>query len=188
MDEDIGAAPVGIGDLRESVIRHRDVIPSRVGSGIAGPQTPGQGLAGMGQATHQRVKAEAASGGRCRCLLLGVAGDQRSSARSSMAISPPPSHRRRGHGYEHLALVTQHAHLPDRLAAIAERHREIEGDPARGLTNQWVITRSMIMLKRLKGDLREYTGMKEVGCGDICRFFNVCLRCGMWEKALVRAS
>jgi hypothetical protein len=33
--------PVDVGDLRERVVQHRDVIGGGVGSGVAGPQLPG---------------------------------------------------------------------------------------------------------------------------------------------------
>lgn len=43
-DQDVGAVPVGAGDLRKCGDRHRDVIGGGVGSGIAGPQSPGHRL------------------------------------------------------------------------------------------------------------------------------------------------
>lgn len=76
-DEDVGAVPVGVGDLSESVVQHRDVIRGRVGSGVPGPEAPGHALAGVGQETQQGVEAEAAFAGGCGLVLLRVAGDRR---------------------------------------------------------------------------------------------------------------
>lgn len=75
--EDVGAVPVGVGDLCESVVQHRDVIRGGVGSRVPGPQPPGRCLAGVGQETQQGVEAEAAFIGGCGLVFFGVAGDQR---------------------------------------------------------------------------------------------------------------
>ncbi len=47
-DEDVGAVPVGVGDLCESVVKPCDVIGGGIGSGVPGPKAPGQALAGVG--------------------------------------------------------------------------------------------------------------------------------------------
>lgn len=76
-DEDVGAVPVSVGDLRERLVEHRNVIGGSVGSGVSGPQPPRHGFAGVREETQQRVEAEAALVGGCGLLFLGVAGDQR---------------------------------------------------------------------------------------------------------------
>ena len=43
-DEDVGAVPVGLGDLRECLVEHRDVVVRGVGAGVPGPQPAGRGL------------------------------------------------------------------------------------------------------------------------------------------------
>lgn len=68
---------VGVGDLRERLVEHRDVVGGGIGSGIAGPQPPGHRLAGVGQEAQERVEAEAAPVGRGSLILLRVRGDQR---------------------------------------------------------------------------------------------------------------
>ncbi|MEV6654521.1 hypothetical protein [Streptomyces sp. NPDC051219] len=65
MDEDVGAVSVGVGDLRECVVEHRDVIRGGVGVGFAGPQPAGQCCTGVGQEAQHRVVAEAALIGGC---------------------------------------------------------------------------------------------------------------------------
>lgn len=76
-DQDVGAVPVGVGDLREGLVEHGDVIGGGVVSGVARPQQPGHRLAGVDQETQQRVEPEAAFVGGCGLVFLGVAGDQR---------------------------------------------------------------------------------------------------------------
>ena len=75
-DQDRGAVPVSVGDLREGVVQHRDVVGCDVGSGVAGTQPAGHGLAGVRGETQQRVEAEAARVGRGGLFLVRVAGDQ----------------------------------------------------------------------------------------------------------------
>ncbi len=36
-DEDVGAVPVSVGDLRERLVEHHNVIGGSVGSGVPGP-------------------------------------------------------------------------------------------------------------------------------------------------------
>ncbi len=68
-DRDAGAVPVSVGDLRECLVEHRDVIGGSVGAGVPGPQPPRQGLAGVREETQQRMEAGAALAGRsCRLL------------------------------------------------------------------------------------------------------------------------
>lgn len=114
-DQDVGAVPVGVGDLREGLVEHGDVIGGGVVSGVARPQQPGHRLAGVDQETQQRVEPEAAFVGGCGLVFLGVAGDQRgvegqdqagqfTSMRPSLRVSrrgsrrpaarPPPGLRR----------------------------------------------------------------------------------------------
>jgi hypothetical protein len=76
-DENVGSVPVGVGNLRERLVEHRDVVGGSVGAGVAGPQQAGQCLAGVGQEAQQWVEAESALVGGCGLLFLGVAGDQR---------------------------------------------------------------------------------------------------------------
>jgi hypothetical protein len=60
-DQDVGAVPVGVGDLRECLVEHRDVVGGGFGTGVPGPQPAGQCLARVGQEAQQRVEAEAAA-------------------------------------------------------------------------------------------------------------------------------
>ena len=76
-DEDVGAVTLRVGDLRECLVEHRDVVARGVGTGVSGTESARQCLAGVGQEAQQRVEAEAAFIGGCSLLLLGVAGDQR---------------------------------------------------------------------------------------------------------------
>lgn len=75
-DQDVGAMPVGVGDLRECLVEHLDVIRGGVGSGVTGPQPPRHSFAGVGEETQQRMEAEAAFIGRGGLFLVRVAGDQ----------------------------------------------------------------------------------------------------------------
>jgi hypothetical protein len=65
-DEDVGAVPVSVGDLRERLVEHRDVVGGSVGAGVTGPQPSRHGLAGVREETQQRMEAEAALVGRGR--------------------------------------------------------------------------------------------------------------------------
>lgn len=91
-DEDVGAVPVGVGDLSESVVQHRDVIRGRVGSGVPGPEAPGHALAGVGQETQQGWKPKpplqvGAAWSFSEWQVIGVA----SISRTSPGISRPPA-------------------------------------------------------------------------------------------------
>jgi hypothetical protein len=53
-DQDVGAVPVGVGDLRECLVEHRDVVGGGVGAGVPGPQPAGQRLARVGPEAQRR--------------------------------------------------------------------------------------------------------------------------------------
>ena len=74
-DEDL-SIEVGGGQLLERQLQHLEVIGGGVGAGVAGAKDPGQGLAGLGEVTEQREKAEAALVVAGGALLLGVGGEQ----------------------------------------------------------------------------------------------------------------
>ncbi|GEC09804.1 hypothetical protein SSP24_74590 [Streptomyces spinoverrucosus] len=83
---------VGVGELGERGVEHGDVVIGGVGRGVAGPQQVGQGLAGVVEEAQQRVVAEAVFVGRCRVLLLRVAGDRVASmSRTRPGGSRPPA-------------------------------------------------------------------------------------------------
>jgi hypothetical protein len=70
------AMEVCLGQLLEGELQHLEVIGCGVGGGVAGAKDAGQGLAGLGEVTEQRVKAEAALVGAGGTLLLGIGGEQ----------------------------------------------------------------------------------------------------------------
>ncbi|WP_435847184.1 hypothetical protein [Streptomyces hygroscopicus] len=48
-DEQVGAVAVGVGELGQGRVQDGDVVGGGVGSGVAGPEQPGQGFAGVVQ-------------------------------------------------------------------------------------------------------------------------------------------
>jgi len=145
--------------LGEGGVEHRYVIGGGAGAGVAGPQQHGQLLAGGIQPGAQRVEPEPALVGRRRLFLLRVRPDQggvdvdhveaRVHARRPRpctgsgpgladaaqggvvdGLQGPPRRRRRRHLPEQGGLVAQHRQIRDRLAAVGERHRQVDQDPA----------------------------------------------------------
>ncbi len=141
--------------LGEGGVEHRYVIGSGAGAGVAGPQQHGQLLAGGILPGAQRVEPEPALVGRRRLFLLRVRPDQggvdvdhvevRVHARRPRpctgsgpgladaaqggvidGLQGPPRRRRRRHLPEQGGLVAQHRQIRDRLAAVGERHRQVD--------------------------------------------------------------
>ena len=57
-DQQRCAVAVRVGDLRQRLIQHGDVIGGGVRAGVARPQQPSQELPGVVQERHDRVEAE----------------------------------------------------------------------------------------------------------------------------------
>ena len=75
-DQDRRAVPVAVGDLRQRVVDHRDVVGGVVRARVPRPQHPGQRLTGVVQPGQHRVIAPARLVGGGAALLLRVAGHQ----------------------------------------------------------------------------------------------------------------
>ena len=76
-DQDVVAVAVGVGDLRQRLVEHGDVVGGGVRPGVARAQQPGQRFAGGVEEAQQRVVAERLLPGLGRRLLLGVAEHDR---------------------------------------------------------------------------------------------------------------
>jgi hypothetical protein len=77
-DQDRGAVPVGIGQLRECGVEHRDVVGGGVAARVAPSQHGGEELAGVVAERQHRVEPERLLERRSSLLLLAVADHDRS--------------------------------------------------------------------------------------------------------------
>jgi hypothetical protein len=75
-DQDRCAIPIRVGDLRQCLLGHADVVGGGIGVRVPGPQHPGQRLPGVVQPGEQRVIAEPVLEGWRTALFLRMAGHQ----------------------------------------------------------------------------------------------------------------
>lgn len=101
-DEEVGAVPVRVGDLRECLVEHRDVVAGGVGTGVSGTQPARQCLAGVGQEAQQRMEAEAAlvGGYSAACSQATSRAWARAEASEASAVSSTSASSRQAVGVE----------------------------------------------------------------------------------------